>query len=147
MRLKRRYIICQALASEDQDSGAGDDYSARDVLGAIKEKVEALFGDIGVGCFGTLSIIPLFDLKSKIFVLRTSREAETNLRFALSCITTIKNKVLIIRTLAVSGSARSCTEKLRTTFQTLVDSSNINETLKAEQHQFYNKLMSTLELL
>lgn len=146
MRLKRRYIICQALASEEQESGAGDEYSARDLLSAIKEKVEALFGDIGVGCFGTLSIIPLFDLKSKIFVLRTSREAETNMRFALSCITAVKNRILIIRTLAVSGCARSCTEKLHTTFQTLVASSNFNETLKAEQHEFYKKLMSNLEL-
>lgn len=147
MRLKRRYIICQALASDEQDSSVGDDYSSRDVLNVIKEKVEALFGDIGVGCFGTLSIIPLFDLKSKIFVLRTSREAETNLRFALSCITAIKNRVLIIRTLSVSGCARSCTEKLQSTFQTLVDSSNLNDASKAEQQQFYNKLMSNLELL
>jgi RNase P/RNase MRP subunit POP5 len=147
MRLKRRYIICQALASEEQDSGAGDEYNARDLLSVIKEKVEALFGDIGVGCFGTLSIIPLFDMKSKIFVLRTSREAETNIRFALSCITAIKTKVLIIRTLSVSGSARSCTEKLQTTFQTLVDSSNFNESSKAEQRQFYTKLMTNFELL
>ena len=97
MRLKRRYIICQALAQEESDPASGEEYNARDLQNAIKEKVENLFGDIGLGSFGTSSMITVFDIKTKIFVLRTPREAEINVRLALACITMVKAKSLILR--------------------------------------------------
>ena len=96
MRLKRRYIICQALAQEESDPALGEDYNARDLQNAIKEKVESLFGDVGLGSFGTSSLITVFDIKSKIFVLKTPREAENNVRLALACISVVKTKNLIL---------------------------------------------------
>ena len=147
MRLKRRYVICQALTADDIDSNSNNDLNPRDLLVAVKEKVEALFGDIGMGSFGTLSMIPFFDPKSKIFVLRTSREGETNVRLALSCISAVKGRNLIIRSLAVSGSNRTCTEKLRATLTTLVENSNHSESEKAERHEHYRNITANLEYL
>ena len=146
MRLKRRYVICQALSSDDLESN-GDEYNARDLQKAIKDKVEALFGDIGAGQFGNLSVIHVFDPTSKIFVLRTSREAEISLRLAISCITSVKSKNLLLRTLSVSGSARTCLENLRTIFATLVDSTNTTEEIKAERRRYYESFTSNLELV
>ena len=145
MRLKRRYIICQALALEESDA-AGEEYNGRDLQNSIKEKVESLFGDVGLGSFGTLSLITLFDVKSKIFVMRTSREAEANVRLALSCVTSVKTKALILRTLGIAGCARTCTEKLRVTFNTLVSNSRADEATKTERHSFYANLLSNVEL-
>lgn len=146
MRLKRRYIICQALAQEESDPADGEEYNARDLQNAIKEKVERLFGDIGLGLFGTLSLVTVFDIKSKIFVLRTSREAETNIRLAMSCINMVKTKNLILRTLGVSGSARTCIERLRITFNTVVTNSNMSELQKAERYLFYASFITSVEM-
>lgn len=146
MRLKRRYIICQALAQEESDSANGEEYNARDLQNAIKEKVESLFGEVGLGLFGTLSLVTVFDIKSKIFVMRTSREAETNIRLAISCITMVKTKNLIIRTLGVSGSVRTCSEKLRISFSTVVANSNMSELLKEERHLFYANFITNSEM-
>ena len=145
MRLKRRYIICQALAQEESDPASGEEYNARDLQNAIKEKVENLFGDIGLGSFGTSSMITVFDIKTKIFVVRTPREAETNVRLALACITMVKAKSLILRTLGVAGCARSCIEKLRVTFNTQVLNSNVSDALKKERNLFYTNLLGNLD--
>lgn len=147
MRLKRRYVICQALTVDDYDANGNNDLNPRDLLVSVKEKVEALFGDIGMGSFGTLSMIPFFDSKSRIFVLRTSREGEINVRLALSCITAVKGRNMIVRTLAVSGSNRTCTEKLRATLTTLVDNSNNSDSEKAERHEHYRNVTANLEYL
>ena len=146
MRLKRRYIICQALAYEESDAANGEEYNARDLQNAIKEKVESLFGEVGVGLFGTSSLVTVFDIKSKIFVMRTSREAETNVRLAISCITMVKTKNLILRTLGVSGSVRTCSEKLRLSFSAVVANSNMSEILKEERHLFYTNFISNVEM-
>jgi RNase P/RNase MRP subunit POP5 len=146
MRLKHRYIICQALASEDSNAANSDEYTARDLQNIIKEQIESLFGDVGVGSFGTTSLIKAFDVNSKVFVLRTTREAETNLRLAISCVTSIENTNIVIRTLSLAGSSRTCTEKLRIIFNTLVENSNFNIDLKTERRKFYENVMTSLEL-
>jgi RNase P/RNase MRP subunit POP5 len=146
MRIKHRYIICQAIEAENSNSTSSEEYSARDLQNVIKEKVESLYGDVGVGEFGSSSIIKAFDNVSKIFVLRTTREAETNLRLAISCINSVKDKNLILRTLAVAGCSRTCGEKLRSLFNTVVENSNLNESVKIERHQFYANVMSNLVL-
>lgn len=146
MRIKHRYIICQAIEAENSNSMNSEEYSARDLQNVIKEKVESLYGDVGVGSFGSTSLIKAFDNASKIFVLRTTREAEINLRLAISCINTVKDKNLILRTLAVAGSSRTCGEKLRTIFITSVENSNFSESVKIERLQFYSNVMSNLVL-
>lgn len=147
MRIKHRYIICQALEDPNNSTTTTrEEFTARDLQNVIKEKVESLFGDIGAGSFGTNSLIRSFDINSKIFIVRTSRDAETNLRLAISCITTIKNKNISIRTLGVAGCSRSCTAQLQSIFTTLIVSSNYNEETKVEREKFYANVISNLEL-
>ena len=50
---------------------------------------------------------------SQIFVIRCPREAEHKVRLAISTITQIKRTTLIIRTLGISSSGRTCSDKVR----------------------------------
>jgi RNase P/RNase MRP subunit POP5 len=143
VRLKHRYIICQVL---DDPNSKSTDYSSHDLQKSIREKVEALFGDVGVGSFGALSLIKVFDPHSKIFVMRTTREAETNLRLAISLVTSAKEAVIIVRTLTVAGSSRTCVKKLEDLFSIVVESSNMSDADKVQRRQYYTNVMSNIEV-
>ena len=147
MRLKHRFVICQPL--DDITSFPMDNeqkYTARDLQICIRDKIETLFGDIGVGSYGAMTLIKAFDLNSRIFVVRTSRDAEKYVRLAISCITSIKNRNLIIRTLNVAGSTRTCTDKLRCLFRVYVEHNCKSDTEKQERHQYYSNVLSNLDL-
>ena len=158
MRLKHRYIICQALDQPSQSnppiSSSGintpvSDFTAKDVQYSIREKVESLFGEVGAGSYGSSSIVKGFDTYSRIFVVRTQREAENNLRLAISCVTSIKNKSMIIRTLSVSGSVRTCSNKLRDFFTINVEGSSLgllSEEQKQSRRDHYAAILTNLEL-
>ena len=155
MRLKHRYIICQALDQPSQSnppssSSSGinatvSDFTAKDVQYSIREKVESLFGEVGAGSYGSSSIVKGFDTYSRIFVVRTQRDAETNLRLAISCVTSIKNKSMIIRTLSVAGSVRTCSNKLRDFFTINVESCS-TEGQKQSRRDHYAAILTNLEL-
>ena len=105
VRLKHRYIICQALeqpvlavaavaASSSGSNGNGDPdrdaIVAKDVSKVIKEKVELLYGEVGAGSYGNAALVKAFDVHARIFVVRTAREAEDQLRLALASVNAVK---------------------------------------------------------
>ena len=163
MRLKHRYIICQALdqpsssnSSSSSSSNNGminvtvSDFTAKDIQYSIREKVESLFGEVGAGSYGSSSIVKGFDTYSRIFVVRSQREAETNVRLAISCVTSIKYKSMVIRTLSVAGSVRTCSNKLRDFFTINVESGSpiglLSETQKQARRDHYTAILTNLEL-
>jgi hypothetical protein len=102
VRLKHRYIICQALeqpvlsvaATNHNHNHSGEPYrdaiAAKDVSKVIKEKVELLYGEVGAGSYGNAALVKAFDVHARIFVVRTAREAEDQLRLALASVNTVK---------------------------------------------------------
>ena len=116
VRLKHRYIICQQIL--DSPNSSVNLISSRDIIQAIREKIQILFGDIGSGEIGHNSIIKYYDdIVTRIFVIRIPREAEQSLWFTLSCITQIKNISMIIRVLDCCSCVRTLQNSLIKIFE------------------------------
>lgn len=80
----------------------------------LREKIVELYGDIGFGEFGNSSIIKFFDIEySKILVVKTTRDGEHDVRFALSCMNKVKEVDICIRSLTIKSCSRTCTEAVR----------------------------------
>ena len=112
VRIKHRYIIAQVLVEARYPS----EFSNKDIIVSIREKIQMLSGDLGSGSFGNNSTIRLYDDTSKIFVLRVPREAELEVRLATCSVTSVKKSNAIIRVLAVAGCIRTCREKIAALF-------------------------------
>ena len=114
VRVKHRYLISQVML--DNSSVQVESFQGRDVLGSIREKVQALYGDVGAGEFGTNMTLRYFDgnleTGSLILVIRTPRDGEMQTRFAMTAVNTIKQNNVCIRSLATCGSARTAMAKL-----------------------------------
>jgi len=106
VRLKHRYVISQALL-DPVAGGAEASLTARDILAALRDKLHQVYGDYGARHASGLAI-RFFDEHTLLFVLRTSRESETEVRFALALVTAVKKANLVIRGLKICGSVRTC---------------------------------------
>jgi RNase P/RNase MRP subunit POP5 len=134
VRIKHRYIICQF----SQESSSRSSYTIRDITNAVREKIQSLFGDVGAGEFGnsqTLSIRYFDSIEgSFIFVVRAPREAETNVRFAIACLTSIKaNETVCVRTLRVASCSRTCIVQLRELLEVYIENCPISSAEKSEK--------------
>jgi len=150
MRIKHRYIIAQMLVDPTQSDPAVEELSSRDIVNAIREKLQVLFGDIGAGEFGGNTMVKFYDANTLIFVIRTGREAEHSVRLALAIINQVKRTSLIFRTLGVAGSGRTCLDKLRKMLDRVLEaealSSMVDESTQAKRREQYESLFQTLEL-
>ena len=120
VRLRYHFLTYQVLA----ESGMTCEFTVRDILGAIREKIQILSGDIGAGSFGNSALIKFYDEKSKIFVLRVSREADMQIRLAVLSVALLKKTNVIIRQLATTASGRTTREQLNWIFTRVVEQSN-----------------------
>lgn len=111
MRIKYRYLIYQALSAGDNAEA-----SQKDVAFILREKIQQLFGDVGAGTFGASAILKLFDDRSKVFVVRVSRDHEMDVRVALCTVTELKKTPVVLRLLAVAGCTRTALDKLHSIF-------------------------------
>lgn len=126
VRLKHRYIIGQVLLDGLHEVSLT--FSAKDISIAIKDKILALYGDIGAGNFGNSLSIRFNESKySRVFVLRCPREFEMETRFAMSCVTQIKSHSVSFRTIEIAGCERTCSEKIRRMIEVVVDSLEISK--------------------
>ena len=116
VRVKHRYIIGQILLDPGYPVGEGGIILGRDLIAAIRERVQTLYGDVGAGEFGTNMAVRYFDGNvergSKILVLRTPREKEMQTKFAMASVQSIKHINVCIRSLATCGSTRTARSKL-----------------------------------
>jgi RNase P/RNase MRP subunit POP5 len=110
VRIKHRWVIGQLVFG---DVGQVEEIASRDIVNMLREKLQQLFGDVGAGEFGGSTMIKFYDANTHIIVVRTAREAEQSVRLALAVMTGIKRNALIVRTLSVAGSSRTCLDKLR----------------------------------
>ena len=149
VRIKHRYVIGQILFDPTQT--IMDEFGSRDVINVIREKMQLLFGDIGAGEFGGNTIIKFYDANTLIFIVRTAREAEQNLRLAMATVTQIKRNVLIMRTLSVAGCGRTCLDKLRILLCRALEAEAsslplLDESGRQKRQTQYETLLQTLEL-
>ena len=93
MRLKHRYVVAQLLL--DPSLGEPEELSGRDVISAVREQLQLLYGDMGAGEFGGNTLLKFYDANTQMFV-----------------VTQIKQNSLVVRSLSVAGSSRTCLDKL-----------------------------------
>ncbi|KAJ1403161.1 hypothetical protein B484DRAFT_405196 [Ochromonadaceae sp. CCMP2298] len=118
VRLKHRYIIAQALAVVGGKLIAPGDktypVSSRDLQACLREKIRELYGDVGLGEFGQATYVKYLDARwSNIFIVKTTREAQVKVHFAMTCVTELPSSSVILRALGVSSCARTCLASLR----------------------------------
>jgi RNase P/RNase MRP subunit POP5 len=117
MRLKHRYIVFQALPLANPKHGGKSTFTSKDLQMALREKIQALYGEVGSGEFGQASYIKYHEPKhSNIFVVKTTREAQTKVHFAVSCISEIAEVPVILHSLRVSSCPRTCQQSLHEIF-------------------------------
>lgn len=141
VRLKHRYVICQIL--EDVPS-TKNIYTTSDIMNAIKDKLSAFMGDYGAmySCQ-----VKYYDLESRIFIVRTSREAEIHMKAAISMVNTIKKSNIIVRSLASCGSSRSCIEKLKILLDLFISANTNNSYCDIEKYKsFYLTQIATIDI-
>ena len=157
MRLKHRWVIAQLL----HEAGGADEAGSRDVVNALREKMALLYGDIGAGEYGKNTSVRFFDDSTHIFVVRTAREAETQVRLCLSAITALgagKTSV-VVRSLGLHGCARTCMNKLRLLLRRALDAeaamappthtpsgAAAPEVARKQRDEQYEKTLQSLEL-
>lgn len=118
VRLKHRYIVAQVIVdASNKFQPAKTTVNARDIQSVIRDKIQELYGDVGLGEFGQASYIKYYDAKySSILVLKTTRDAQIKVHFALSCISEVSEVHLMIRSLSVNSCPRTCMESLKKLF-------------------------------
>ena len=132
MRIKNRYIIAQALpAGGSMSTGFAElrKLVARDFHQAVREKIQELFGDVGSGEIASNTMVKYYECGySCILVARCPREHEVNVRLVLSCLTKVRGIDLIIRTLRIKGSARTCADALQELQAQYLEDTIVDET-------------------
>ncbi len=152
VRIKSRYIIAQLLLDPASVPNALADLQGHDILTALREKISILYGDTGAGEFGASLSLKFYDSagpseqSTQIFIIRCGREAEQQVRFAMCTITNIKRATLIIRTLGLSGSSRTCTEKIRSILCRAVDAWDVSQDVReTKKHKLLTSLREGID--
>ena len=142
--------------------------SSRDLNATLLDTIQRLYGDIGTGTFGMGTTgVKFMDPISSIYVVRTSREDLERVQFALTCINEVKRGGLnnnsnssnsmisssssssrcsvnniVLRTLDIAGSMRTCKEKLHQNLCTYANVFSLSEDIFSH----YNALMERLDV-
>lgn len=116
VRLKHRWIVAQIL---NEQLGASE-LSSQEIQVVLREKIQTLYGDVGAGSFGNMTIVRFFNKETNIFVVRSTRDAYKDVWFAMSCISAIQRMNVVIRVIRVSGSVRTCVNFLQDIFESVI---------------------------
>lgn len=119
VRVKYRFLICQLLPAYylDKDKNISG-VKLKDLQQSIKDKIQELYGDIGVGEVGQATTVKYLESQfCHIFIVKTLRELENQVLFTLSCINKIKDVDVVIRTVTTRSCERTAVEDVKNIFQ------------------------------
>ena len=151
VRIKHRYIIGQLLIDPNvmkQDV----EYSMKDIIQNIREKIQNLYGDYGMGLIGNSIVIKYYDNNTKIFLLKTTREGLNQTWFALSTILEIKKIALVVRVLNICSSERTFPMELKKLYQIIYNNnktnnnSNNNSSKNIQPIEYYYNLIDNITI-
>jgi RNase P/RNase MRP subunit POP5 len=146
--LKQRFIIAQVVSGTPSKFQEKLSLNSRDIQTKLRDKIGELYGDVGVGEFGQATYVRYHDGKySNIFVVKSTREAQMKVHFALSCLSEAGDGQWCIRSLAVNSCQRTCMQSLRELFAAHFACAGIaSEAERTAAEQTIEKNLSTLEL-
>lgn len=121
VRLKHRYLIGQIFDDPGKLESAIITNS-KDLQSSLIENIKFLYGEVGMGSFGANIQVKFYDPTTRIYLVRVFREHALSLQFALTCTTSLKkNDNVTLKTLALSGSSRTCKTTLISILTSTVD--------------------------
>lgn len=137
VRLKHRFIIAQIVLAPNAKFQGKVSFAARDIQAALRTKINELYGDVGLGEFGQATYVRYHEGKySNIFVVKTHRDAQVKVHFAMSCISELGGVPLCLRSLSVNSCPRTCLQSLKQLFTLYFQNCDIavdNERMAAEE--------------
>jgi ribonuclease P/MRP protein subunit POP5 len=86
-------------------------FGSREFMSAVWDAVLRLYGEYGASRTG-LALID-YDAEKKLAILRTVHTTVDMVRAALASITKIRDKPVVVHVLAVSGTIKALSEKIR----------------------------------
>ena len=148
VRLKHRYIIAQVVPSSSVRILTKQTYSSREIQTILREKIQELYGDVGLGEFGQATYVRYLDAKyTNIFVVKTTRDAQSKVHFALSCIGELSGSPICLRSLSINSCQRTCMQSLRQVIGLHFDHADMmSESELKDGRETVEKNLTTLEL-
>ena len=148
VRLKHRFIIAQIIPEANSKCTGKPTLSSREVQNVLREKIQELYGDVGLGEFGQASYIRYFDAKfSNIFIVKTTRDAQVKVHFALSCISNVSGTPVLIRSLSINSCPRTCMQTLKQLFRVHFENADFaSESDRVAACSIVDKNLLSLEL-
>eukprot|EP01041_Mallomonas_annulata_P003521 gene3520-7006_t len=137
VRLKYRWLVTQILF---EHASTTYEMAAQDIQNSIREKIQILFGDVGMGNFGNSTMVRFYDKYTNIIILRTPRESLEDVWFALSCLTAITKNTTTMRVLHVSGSNRTCIDYMNNFFTTIISPFILSSEIDQRKDSFLKQL-------
>lgn len=122
VRLKARYILFDILTVPQEPltrctekellltihSTTSPSLTQRQIAELIRKQVLKLFGDFGNGVLSSSMVVKYFSSKTSTGIIRCSRDYYQMVCCALTTITNVLGKDVIIRVLSVSGTIKKC---------------------------------------
>jgi RNase P/RNase MRP subunit POP5 len=113
----------------------------------MQEKMSQLFGDCGLGLFGSVTHVKFFDSERLIFIIRAPRDSFNEVHFALTSICEMKKKSMVARVLSVCSCNRTCREKIKQLYFTYIElDSGLSQTQKDQHHATTLNRISSVDL-
>ena len=118
-----------------------------DVCVCMQEKISQLFGDCGLGLFGSVTHVKFFDTDRLLFIIRAPRDSFSEVHFALTSICDIKKKSIVPRVLCVCSCNRTCREKMLQLYARFIEfDSSISQSEKDQQQTATLSRISSVDL-
>ena len=113
VRVKRRYILFELVFGCKDDSVNFDrSINERHIIQAVRDAVQQLYGDYGLGVISQSLVLKRFNKQTKIGILSCYRHSYRNLFNALLIIQDVLKVKCIFRTHHLSGTIRGCLRAL-----------------------------------
>jgi RNase P/RNase MRP subunit POP5 len=135
VRLKHRFLIGQILpVYQKGESAQHRVYNLHKIIDLIRQKISELYGEMGIGDFGQQLVIKYYEQEySRLLVIKIPRGHQKHVQFALSCISSIEETPVTIRTLHTSSCPRTCIQKLTPMIKTFIEHNPKVKNLNVEE--------------
>mmetsp|Transcript_31671 Transcript_31671/g.69216 ORF Transcript_31671/g.69216 Transcript_31671/m.69216 type:complete len:146 (-) Transcript_31671:458-895(-) len=105
VRFKNRYLVLELIW---KDSKTNEPLDERALVNVFRESVQLNFGDHGLGqCYGSLQVKYMSPLTNTC-VVRCSRDHYQQVWCAITLLTEINQRPVLLRLLKLSGTIREC---------------------------------------
>lgn len=119
VRVKRRYILFELVFdSKDDCTNFDRSINERHITHAVRDSVQQLYGDYGLGVISQSLVLKRFNKQTKIGIFSCYRHSYRYLFNALLLIQDIQKVKCIFRTHHLSGTIRGCLRALERMYKT-----------------------------